>query len=1151
MREYLSVFLAKTKQLAFTLPEIVTAVTVGGVISVLVLNTAVKEITTQTMNTQRVLANNEIAVAAADLQAEDALTGNKSQEEFNEKFKKVLSFKEIKEDEISNKFASQYTDSNGKTFSPNDYKNKVVTSSGVSFAYTYDTTCSTNYQFSQSGSAKVGNNYAAAVKNEALKCIKGFIDINGTKGPNEYGKDVMFLTSFNKDCYDKNGNLTNFIPNAYGNCPDDKDKNKEDTLTPAQNVCSLTELNCKANGSLKTLDRNSCECVCRISCPKGSTLNKETCSCSCDTNKIETTICKRSDKSENPYADCSASKQACTCMPKNPNAPEICKKNGGEWNSTTCSCSCPTEVKNRIKKEYYNLAKADENNYCTPKCIYSVKSEQFKEQIRKNAQEAGLDDAKIIEITDVSSVEDKCFACATASASNMEYTKNDKGEHGGFCSNGCSDSVKKSTAYDTNYFTFNDYNQNDLENSCKWTCKTGDNEGIKKLVKELNANPSYTSPKILNAGDGSDNLENFKLAQYHYFEAAALGKSREENNGINTIYDLVINNKTYRAQYPYNCEDRGCGATYKAFKDNDSVFAGFLKYAASSDTAPEYAFGWLNGTSADTYKIHYTANTTNCSVETTGFNFGTSPTSQIPYHSAGVDRRKWEMVTFGFEPIKNTNLEIKNPNKNIKAPDAFKSYGGYSNYSDEYWKNIPIGVLISYKTQYDPLALNIGSNPNADPTVITPGTVAFPIEYVSSNNYRKVNVHWPNENSYRFIVNEDFKNNITKRHIGNMFSDQISSEGVQYSTGFDQLQAQYDGKQAGTIKDGIITRDEMTKLYLYRHNNAIDLSWNTMDHSFVPLTDFVLDINLYKVVVRDESGSGVQNDNIIYDIQGNYRRLINASYNKPTCPSGNFCMNYIGYNRNNIDNELKSYLKNEEGTKYIAELWQDMKDNNVYYYYLREKGGVLKDYPKDKDSWQKIVKTDVVETTGATLPNKVTKLENDIPDKISEKITTEQDATTTVYVDEDGIYYVVKETIIQEPENNQNEVSEDVKSEEDENKDENTASDNNNSVKPTEENNDNENTTEENNDENTSFAPSSTSSNIVNANNKNNETPNITPTNNEPKQETKKEVTKYELNKYSKGIITENDFKMYFKKGSYWYEVIIAKITDIIFKYEK
>ena len=1113
----------KTLKKAFSVPELLVTVGVVGSVSVLVLGVANKEITTQLMNTQRVLTNNEVAVAVADMQAEGKLAGYNSQEAFVKALSNYYDITVIPKDEVESKFAATYTDANGNTFSANNYENKVVTSGGASLAFTYDTTCNPKFQFSQDSSAyqKTGNNYSYLAKNEALSCIKGFYDINGAKGPNEYGKDVMLLSEFTKDCRDENGKITNFIPNAYGNCPNDTNKNKENTLTPAASVCTLTELNCKADGSLKTLDRNACECVCRISCPKGQTLNKEKCTCSCDTNAIEKNICK-TGTSENPYADCEASKDACTCMPKNPNAPKLCKENGGEWNAASCRCVCKDATKNNIKSQYNNLAIADENNFCTPKCLYSSKTEAFTEIVKQNAKNNSASETKAAEITNTASIAEKCFKCNSSSSNNIQYIKNDIAGKGGFCTVGCSDSVKNSKEYDTKYFEFIPYDAANPIGSCKWVCKTGANEGIKKYVADLNKQNKSTTPKILNYNDNSTDLANFKLAQYHYFEAAALGKGRDEHTGSygdDRDYYVKIGGRYFLAQKVYNCEDRGCGATFRAFKDNNSVFAGFLRFAASPNTAPAYAFGWPNDYSADNYKIHYTANTDNCTVETTGFNFGTSPTTQIPYHSAGVDRRKWEMVTFNFHKILNNdgkNVIIQNPNNQIKAPESFKSQGDNNKYSDEYWKNIVIGVKIEYSTQYDPLALNIGSNPLANPEVQTPATVKFPIIRNSFGGYDDVDVHWPKEDGYQFVVNKSFKTNFggIARNIGNMFSDQVASDGHQYDTGFDQLQTQYDKN-----KDNIITRDELKDLYI----------WKKADNKFTPLTDFVLDLNLYKDVVRDESGSGIQNDNIIYDLQGSYRRLEKLG-KKPTCEIGKLCIKYIGYDRSALTSDFKDYIKDLEGENHKVELWQDIQNPEVYYYYLREIGGNPSDYPTDSSSWKKITKSDVIESTIANVPEQAKKIStSNIPEQLSQAIGETEGATVTVYqnTENKNIYYVVKETAVENKPANTEPAPKEEPTE---------------TVNVPETQNEVEGETAQN-DKTEATEPQQEVATQPKETEKVEEKP-------EEEIKTIKTSTQYELNKYFNSD-AEAITGYYFKDGNQWYKVIIAKVTDIIFKYKK
>ena len=94
-----------------------------------------------------------------------------------------------------------------------------------------------------------------------------------------------------------------------------------------------------------------------------------------------------------------------------------------------------------------------------------------------------------------------------------------------------------------------------------------------------------------------------------------------------------------------------------------------------------------------------------------------------------------------------------------------------------------------------------------------------------------------------------------------------------------------------------------------------------------------------------------------------------------------------------------------------------MKDNNTYYYYLREIGGEPRNYPSDKNGWQKLVKTDILETTVTSIPAKATKVTgNDIPELIADKIEDEENIITTVYKETDNVYYVKKEEIVKKEE---------------------------------------------------------------------------------------------------------------------------------------
>ena len=315
--------------------------------------------------------------------------------------------------------------------------------------------------------------------------------------------------------------------------------------------------------------------------------------------------------------------------------------------------------------------------------------------------------------------------------------------------------------------------------------------------------------------------------------------------------------------------------------------------------------------------------------------------------------------------------------------------------------------MVGYVQAYDPLALNIGSTPNAAPKVGS-GTVEFPLSYIGSNNYGNVEVKWPVEeggSNYRFIVNKAFTENENNRHVGNMFSDQISRpDNKQYDTGFDQLQDQYDADN-----DNIITRDELSELYI------MDDTWvdKSTSYTYIPLTNFVLDINLYKVEIKDANGNSVRGNGAYYDMQGNYRKLV-ALDSAPTCAGT--CAKYIGYNRDNLDDEIKEYVsKLEEGddnNKYKAEVWQDIKDNNTYYYYLRKIGGEPTDY--SKEDWKKIVKHDMTTENVTSLPDEnireeITISSSNVPKELYNIIKNESGIKLYKNKDSKNIYYTSDE----------------------------------------------------------------------------------------------------------------------------------------------
>ena len=447
------------KKIAMTMNETIIAVAMIGVISILTLGTIGVVINEKLMDSSKVIFNNEVATAAADMHANLELAGYSDQASFTDAFKKYFELEPVSEADRDKYFASEYKDENGnKISSPFTVKtesgetvnleNKAITSKGVSFAYHYDKNCKPNFQFSQDTSTykKVGNKYNYIAKNEALSCLVGMYDVNGPKGPNKIGVDVAYLTNFAKDCEG------NFIPDVNGSC----DKGKA--------VCTLTDMNCKADGSLKSLDKKSCQCVCKISCPKGFTLDTNTCKCGCDTEKLLKQIGYYGTP-QNPNADFEKSKKTCSPVPNNFCGKNSCEANGGIWNKENLTCTCTNRDKEMQGDPYYGLAKGDPYDCCRPKCLYEFKDvseAQWQSKIAANA--GGNQDALKFTLKDT--LQNHCTKCKAVADADKDVVTVTKAKN--ICVQGCTETNPDLEHKDYPFFEFHDINS--ASNKCRWTC---------------------------------------------------------------------------------------------------------------------------------------------------------------------------------------------------------------------------------------------------------------------------------------------------------------------------------------------------------------------------------------------------------------------------------------------------------------------------------------------------------------------------------------------------------------------------------------------------------------------------------------------------------------------------------------------------------
>ena len=918
------------QKLAMTVAELLITFIVVAVASGLTIGVAVNQAEQKKIEASKTVFNNEVAVAMADMHANNELVGN-TQKTFTDTLKKYFEIEELSKDDVSLNFAPKYTDEDGKEFSANQYKNWVISSKGIRVAYTYNEKCKPNYNFSQDASSykTVNGVYNYLAKNEALGCIKGFYDVNGVKGPNQIGKDVGVFATFPYDCKDENGNVTNFIPNAQGKCTNDK------------NYCILTDLNCQKDGSLKTVDKNTCNCVCNIKCPKGAELNKKECTCGCNETKDELykrigCIQNKNGKYDSIYADCAASKSFCGCIPKNPNAPELCEKNGGTWNNINCKCDCENvELPDKCGYTY-----ADNDDFCQIKCENAKKFTEARDKnITDNDSKSATLRSDVVNPDKSDKTSGMCFTCKNDTDAKYSYFASQKN-----C--GCLKECKyKPNKKDKEFYTFD-------SNTCEWNCNTKKlseyaisqtQKYATNLSPVIMDNPSYdTSHVDVNTFQKSSN--NYKRAQEDYAKASALGyvksfivdgtcgKNQPECQ-LNTsnielfsklnakgshVASLDINGKRVSMNGFHRCAH--CDEVYYNFKSTDEdelKFAGFLYYIGKGNSKPSYTVIDAEGAKNNRPEMKYVPDNKSCSLVFQDFSIGEPKTSMIEFHYANVidgsvsdpddvplygKRVKYSFYMLDGS-VPNPNEEkIDKVKKEIKATGYNKI--PKNKYSDSDWKKRKVGVAVGVEEEGDPLAIHInnscppGSNIESckKPIASSNDYVDFGLKY-DGGKFVKVPVKWQH-NNYVFIVYKDFLNSTKNHHVGYMFSDVYSQKDNEtYNSGFEAL------SKLDTNNDGLVTRDEfMGYLSL----------WDQVNNREIPIYDQVFDFNITPLTdTSGESGSKY----MAYNTNGQYRKLVKQDA-KPANDSKSRYVFVNALTKNNCRVEVWANIYNTNEKKY-------------------------------------------------------------------------------------------------------------------------------------------------------------------------------------------------------------------------------------------
>ena len=879
------------QKLAMTIAELLVTFIVIGVASGLTIGVAVNQAEQKKIEASKTVFNNEVAVAMADMHANNELVGN-TQKTFTETLKKYFEIEELSKTDVPSNFAQIYLDENGKEFNANQFKNWAISSKGIRVAYTYDENCKPNHNFSQDSSSYMVINgvYNYHAKNEALGCIKGFYDVNGIKGPNQIGKDVGVFATFPYDCENPH-----FIPDSAGKCPPESN-NK---------ICSQTELNCQADGSLRTLDKNTCECTCKLKCPNGKELNKEKCVCGCtetESQLKERFNCKDDKCTSNNYIDWAKSKAMCGCLPKNPNAPEICKNNGGRWDDVHCTCDCNTDEIAKKIKENCGYVEPDINNFCKLKCYHK----DFTQKVKKHAADANYsseiqnDAAKYTQVSN--NINESCFTCS----SNLPNNDTSVTKMKCFCVAGCSYIPDQKTKNQYKLFTY----QDDIHkpDACKWVCNKTE---LDTLVKNANDKLGGITVKddIGNKNnDGTftygnpdfyvDKTKNYKLAQEKYAKASALGYAYsllsdpeqctngtkeaclfkatnsvildKGKDGIKHVAEVNVNRNKYTVRGYHSCWE--CGVIYNDIvtgNSNKKKFDGFLYYLnGTSDSSKNFPYLITSANSEDAPKMSYSVKDYNkCEIQFNQLSMNQRKVS-IGFHGANIvpgtntiPESQLIRATFYLTPIKS---DVPNPYTNVDIPTKHTAYT-FSKYNNNF-TGLKTGIAIGYEAPYDPLAINLNtSDPNAIPELYNMNNCTgkcksvFPLKY-DEGNFVKIKVNWPKaDNGYQFIVIDGFDKN---KNVGYMLSDIYNSVFKQeYSSGFEALE-KYDRNH-----DGIVDRDE----FLRNPDYPKLMLWNQITDEISNLNDIVFDFNT-NIAINTLDDADIAE--MVFRVRGFYRRLI-------------------------------------------------------------------------------------------------------------------------------------------------------------------------------------------------------------------------------------------------------------------------------------
>lgn len=952
-RKFLSKPLKRSK--AFTVGELTTATMVLGTISVITLGVLVHSIDEKKQAVAKTILNKEIAISLAEMYADGELAG-KDLDAFKGNFQKYFPVKEVlSNDTASSYFAEdfKYTDENGndlvlikpaegtqKATEINELKSaldfKFVTDKGVSVAIGYNSAnlTGTTLKYIADKGTMSGDNASKnfEAQNQALGSIYGIYDVNGTKGPNQLGKDVgVFgqvkgsdkaygqlstpakLTSYvdsvkptiDSTSIDEEGKKTTFqADNTSGWCVD----------AYGEIACCLSETHCSVQGKKLVSDKN-----------KGL--------CYCGGANIEN---KSGDK--------------CVHVSGDLFAPTRCRNNGGTWNETDCTCNCGnvntegTALYNCDKKSN-GSATATNENLCACECksaqgIIDAAKANANKSLGENNKHAD-NQKKWIDSKNAGQFTTECIICKERDPDNKALIKNIENK---YCMGSCpQEQVDKCNKSRNTIPTLSLSSFDHKEHPCVCGCYTDDKDSLaSKANNEISAYQTLANEKVLAKATGVKNgtitdkhiveAYNKKIfgsgcaRTYEYFKVANESCDKRDGRCSNCCEDRKYKNDFIAAYEKYKdytvadvIKDNLSQAYVLNFNSNNNICA----YTAEKKPLNFLQLGKYDAT---TYYHCFRS-----SLYSYGNGYGNSWCV-----AARNIVKETQRQTASFNP----NWQLVQDNyKDLYVQSKLSDY-----FKDPYWEKrfIVTTYTCSRDTWYDPIILSPFNNDGYTPSA----TKKANFKIFSNENATEISwLNWgddknsnhPERRQYLLIKKDGCKAGEYNCSIeGGLFSDvAIDSEGNAYKHGLAELADKYD-----TNKDGLVNDADgnafKNNLALWGDANEDAVVSNNEIHSCIGRKSArckrkssdgygskILEFNTNATTNQGAGGKVAQNNTLSYTITGQYTLL--EQTNEPYK-----YLNFIEYVKIKTENNDEFYARKYELVE--PDHWGNKQNTGKHYY---------------------------------------------------------------------------------------------------------------------------------------------------------------------------------------------------------------------------